>query len=266
MSTPPAPPQAELLDRPFSFFPAIHGIEHNEWKLKEATWSEMVVVNTKTGEEIGVPRRFVGAVSETGEPVLIVGLTTQLEYRAGSVWPVRRIVLSMPAPPLEPPPGSKAPPDPNEPTGLGAIIGRTGDGTESRISNMIAWSMLAVILVTSLIWALVKFTPEAKPSFVAKDQTFLELNRDDDYWAIVRKLGQPSADRWRPGESELQFRALVYNERGYAVVLFGTKREDVRYIGAMNLNKDGKTWTLLHSVDSARGASNAALLRSLQRF
>jgi hypothetical protein len=34
----------------------------------------------------------------------------------------------------------------------------------------------------------------------------------------------------------------------------------------MNLNKDGKTWTLLHSVDSARGASNAALLRSLQRF
>jgi hypothetical protein len=266
MSTPPVPPQAELLDRPFSFYPPIHGIEHNEWTLKEATWSEMVVINTKPGVVIGVPRRFVGQVSEVDKPVVIVGLTTDLEYRTGAVWPVRRKVFSMPAPPFEPPPGPKPPPNPNEPTGLGAIMGRSGDGTESRISNMIAWSLLAVMLVTGLVWALVKFTPEAKPSFVAKDQTYLEITRDDDYWAIVRKLGQPSADHWRPGEGEVQFRALLYKDRGYAVILMGTKREDVRYIGAMNLGKDGKSWTLLHSIDFARGTSTAPLLRSMPRF
>ena len=38
--------------------------------------------------------------------------------------------------------------------------------------------------------------------FTAKDEAFLELNRRDDYYAIVRKLGAPAQDRWRSETGE----------------------------------------------------------------
>src|SRR6187551_210378 len=52
------PPYDQLGHRPFSFYPAIVNIEHNEWRLRKATWSEFLVLNTKTAEEIWIPRRF----------------------------------------------------------------------------------------------------------------------------------------------------------------------------------------------------------------
>jgi hypothetical protein len=36
-------------------------IEHNEWQLREATWSEMLVHNTKMDLEISVPRQVLSA-------------------------------------------------------------------------------------------------------------------------------------------------------------------------------------------------------------
>ena len=267
MSTPPAPPQAELIDHPFSFYPAIHGIENNEWRLREATWSEMFVINTQTDLEIAIPRRFFGAVSETDKPVMIVGLTTELEYKTGAVWPLKRNVLSMPPPPLAtPPPGPKSAPDPSEPTGLSAIMGTSAGGTESRIGRMMAITMLSVVAVGLFLWALIKFTPETKPTFVAKDQSYVELNREDDYFGVVRKLGPPSSDRWKPNAGELQYRALFFKDRGYAVILMGTKQEDARYIGTMGLGPDGKAWAPLHSIDFARGANTMGMLRTLPRF
>jgi hypothetical protein len=266
MSTPPAPPQAELVDRPFSFYPPIHGVENNEWRLEKATWSEMLVRNTRADLEVAIPRSYFGAVSETDKPVMIVGLKQELEYRMGAVWPVKRTVLSMPAPPMKPPPGQKSAPDPNEPSGLGAMMGISSEGTDTRITRLIGMTFLGLVALVLVVWAVMKLTPATKPTFIARDQTYLELNRDDDYFSIVRKLGAPGDDRWKPNSGELQYRALYYPQRGYAVVLMGTKQEDVRYIGSMGLGPDGKGWAPLHSVEFARGANTMSMLRGLPRF
>ena len=97
MASPPIPPAlGHLAGRPFSFYPAIRGIVHNEWVFGKATWSEMLVVNRKTGEELSIPRRLVGEVSIVDDPVVIVGLLRELEYREGAVWPCQRHVIEMP--------------------------------------------------------------------------------------------------------------------------------------------------------------------------
>lgn len=82
--------------RRFSFYPAIVGIEHNEWTLRRITSSEVQVSNTKTSEEIWIPRRFLGEVSAIEDPFLIAGLVKELEYQAGAVLPYRRRVIQMP--------------------------------------------------------------------------------------------------------------------------------------------------------------------------
>jgi hypothetical protein len=86
----------QLGRRSFAFYPAIVGIEHNEWVLRRATWTEVEVANKKTGQELLIPRRFVGEVSAIEEPFVIVGLVKELEYREGAVWPHIRRVIEMP--------------------------------------------------------------------------------------------------------------------------------------------------------------------------
>ena len=96
----PIPPMPLLFDqlgrRPFSFFPAIVGIQRNEWILRRVSWAEVEVANTKTGQELSIPRRFVGEISAIEEPFLIMGLVKELEYREGAVWPHQRRVIEMP--------------------------------------------------------------------------------------------------------------------------------------------------------------------------
>src|SRR5260370_9765571 len=88
MSIPPIPPPLEHLGaRPFSFYPAILNIEHNEWLYRKATWSEVLVYNVKTNEELWIPRRFLGELSRIEDPVVSVDLGNELEYRGGSVLP-----------------------------------------------------------------------------------------------------------------------------------------------------------------------------------
>ena len=70
MASPPIPPQLDhLITRPFSFYPPIIGIEHNEWLYRKASWSEILVVNCKSGEEIWISRRYIGEVSRVDDPV-----------------------------------------------------------------------------------------------------------------------------------------------------------------------------------------------------
>ena len=87
---------AELRHGRFSFYPAIVGVHHNEWILRRATWTDILVANAKTSEEICIPRRFVGEVSSIEAPYRIVGLVKELEYREGVVLPHRRSVIEMP--------------------------------------------------------------------------------------------------------------------------------------------------------------------------
>jgi hypothetical protein len=267
MSAPPSPPTDELRERPFSFYPPILRIEHNEWRLKEATWSEMLVKNTKTGLEVGVPRRYFGQLSSVEEPVMIVGLTRELEYRAGSVWPTERRVLSMPEPVLRKTARVPGQPAPAAPGRLRSMIGMGSPAAESRVSRLILTALGSVTLVGLAVWAVVALAPETKPTFVGKDQTYLELTRDDDYFAVVRKLGPPTWDRWKTETGELQFRALGYKQRGYAIILMGTDREAARYIGTMTYAEKGQPWRPLHYIEYARGgASTASMLRTLPPF
>src|SRR5579863_3249668 len=90
------PPIAQLGARPFSFYPAILNIRHNEWLYESATWSEVLVRNTGNNETVSIPRRYVGDVSSVEAPVMIVGLLAELEYRAGAVCPAKRRVIQMP--------------------------------------------------------------------------------------------------------------------------------------------------------------------------
>ena len=90
------PTLGHLGNRPFSFYPPVRGVRHNEWRLRQATWSELLVVHAQTGEEVSIPRRFVGEISVVDDPVVIVGLLRELEYREGAVWPCLRRVIEMP--------------------------------------------------------------------------------------------------------------------------------------------------------------------------
>src|SRR5437867_9398615 len=97
MSIPPIPPPIESLGpRPFSFYPAILNIEHNEWMFRKATWSEILVYNMKSKEEIWIPRRYIGEISRIEDPVVIVGLVKELEYRGGAILPYQRRIIQMP--------------------------------------------------------------------------------------------------------------------------------------------------------------------------
>ncbi len=53
-------------------------------------------VNTKSQQELWIPRRFLSGVSSIEEPFVIVGLLKELEYREGMVVPLVRRVIEMP--------------------------------------------------------------------------------------------------------------------------------------------------------------------------
>src|SRR6266700_3951436 len=97
MASPPIPPSLDhLATRPFSFYPPIVNVEHNEWLFRKASWSEILVVNCKSAAEVWISRRFLGEVSRVDDPVLIVGLNRELEYKSGMIVPFQRRVIEMP--------------------------------------------------------------------------------------------------------------------------------------------------------------------------
>jgi hypothetical protein len=257
----PLPPEyQDLLERPFSFYPAILGVEQNEWRLVQATWSEMVVRNTRQPLEVAIPRSFFAELSQVEEPVIIVGLRQELEYRSGAIWPHRRKVLSMPhgpsAPRADSPEGPRA-----DLKGISRIGGSGGSKTEKRLEKMILGGLGIVLAITIAVVAVIKFTPAARPTFLAKDQAYLELSNTDDYFAVKRKLGEPSDDRWKAEEGEIQYRALNFKDRGYTVILMGSSREAARYIGALN-----EKWLPIHYVELPGHNSSASMLRTLPKF
>jgi len=257
MSVPPPPPLEHLGRRPFSFYPAIINIEHNEWVFRRATWSEILVANTKGNLEIWIPRRHLGQISPVEDPVMIVGLLKELEYKAGAVWPHERQVIEMPRGPENT--GTAAAP----PVSPAPIVGiRLESSTESRIGRLIGAVLTIAVLAFVLVVAVFRIGPlRSRLVFTARDQAYLELNRRDDYHSIVSKLGKPAEDRWRSDPGELQYRLMWYPERAYSVILMGSDRKDAHYVGAMDGN-----WHVLHYVEIPGGGNTRPLLRGLKRF
>lgn len=260
MSLPPISPLEHLGNRRFSFYPPILNIEHNEWFFRRATWSEILVVNSRSASEIWIPRRFLGEVSQVEDPVVIVGLVKELEYKAGAVWPHQRRVIEMPVAVGE----TVRPPQPSGDVPAPApVIGiRIESATDSRMGKLIGFTLL-IGVVASFVAVNVLRESALRPRMVYNtgDQGYLQLTPADDYYAVVRKLGQPIQDRWQSETGAIQFRSLWYPARGYFIILMGDSRGSARFIGAMDAQ-----WHPIYSVELRAGGTTASILRELKKF
>jgi hypothetical protein len=254
MASPPIPPQLDhLVTRPFSFYPAIIGIEHNEWLYRKANWSEIQVVNCKSGAELWISRRFIGEVSRVDDPVLIVGLNRELEYKGGMVVPFQRRVIEMPmavgggAPPAAAPRPEPAP-----------IVGiRVASSTDRRAVRLIA----TVIAVAIVGFVLILGLSKQRVVYTTRDQTYLGLTGRDDRTAVVLKLGEPATDHWQSESGTMKFEGLGYPDRKLTVILMGSDRKIMFYIGAVN-----EKWEPVHWIENRSGGNSESLLRGLRKF
>lgn len=99
MSAPLVPSPLDYVGRrKFAVYPPIRNAGPNEWLLRSGTWSEINIVNAQTGDGVWLARQYVGGVSDRTGFVLVVELTKELEYADGSVSPVVKRVIEMPAP------------------------------------------------------------------------------------------------------------------------------------------------------------------------
>jgi len=262
MASPPIPPSLEHLStRPFSFYPPIINIEHNEWLFRKATWSEILVVNCKSGSEVWISRRFVGEIARIDDPVLIVGLTRELEYKGGAVWPFQRRVIEMPVAVGGAPTAISS--ESAERGAPAPIVGIRLESNDKRIVKLIGGALAVGIFLCVLVLNLNRVGEfrQRDVVFTAKDQQFLDLSGRDDFVAVVQKLGAPATDRWQSESNPIQVRALSYPGRKYTVILMGRDRQSAVYIGAMDDN-----WKPIHSVELHTGGTTSSLLRNLKRF
>lgn len=148
MSAPLVPSPLDYVGRRrFAFYPPIRNTQPNEWMLGSGSWAEVQVVNPATGRELWVPRQYIGAVSESGD-VLVVGLTTELEMRGRSIEPRRKRVIEMPraAPKVE----ATDETPPRNP-GPAPVVGiRLEDRAESTMSKAIVMLGISALLISLL--------------------------------------------------------------------------------------------------------------------
>jgi hypothetical protein len=245
MPSPVIPPPIEALhSRPFSFYPAILNIEHNKWQYRQATWSDALVVNARTGQEIWIPRRFLGEISRIEDPVVIVGLLKELEYKAGAVWPYQRRVIEMPV-------AVGAEPRQSTP-GPAPVVGiRLEPHSEPHALRIVGGALVLGIVAA---YVAVTFYRDSvvrpRIAHTARERSYLALTAEDDYGAVVRKLGTPGWDRW----DGTRFRALSYPS--YTVILMATNGDGGRYLGTVDGN-----WAPVHAANAVDG-----VLRGLPRF
>ncbi len=257
MADPPIPPLEHLAERPFSFFPPIVGIEHNEWRLGKATWSEVLIINDRSGQELWVPRRYFGEVSRIEDPVVIVGLALELEYKSGMLRPHHRRVFSIPSP-AGPAEGESTISDSGAPK---PHLGVRLEKSDTRAIKLLALGVAAFI---GLYLLAVNYTRigniRQQTAFTMKDQSFLELSARDDHFAVISKLGQPASVHNKE-VGTIQYEAMAYPDRKYTVILMGRDVKELAYIGTVD-----ERWRPVHFVDFRSGGSSDALLKTLEKF
>src|SRR5580698_1440124 len=257
MSIAPLPtPLQHLGGRRFSFYPPIRNLEPNEWLYRRATWSECVVVNARSGEEVCVPRIFLGEVSRIDEAVMIVGLHRELEWRSGAIIPRERTVIEFPVGRGRSAvnDGSTAP----LPHHLAPVINiRLEPKPEARAWKWVGVAAVLGAVAFTIVADVARQTPwRQRADFSRGDRSYLQLGPDDDYASAVRKLGAPSRADSHAAEARV-FRSLTYTARRYSVILMGPTKEDARYIGTLDLH--GR---VLDAVRLPDGTSGESLLNS----
>ena len=235
----------ELRHGRFSFYPAIVGVHHNEWILRRATWTDILVENAKTSEEIWIPRRLVGEVSSIEAPYRIVGLLKELEYREGMVLPHRRSVIEMPRAVNDFGRSSLRSALHARPAGVVAIRGETNG--ESRFWRVLRGSVAAGILACLAVIFVVRDAHlGTRFGWTSAPPRLPNLNQEDDYSSVVRKLGSPTSDRWsKSALGSGGYRRLWYSRKGVTVILAGASPSNARYSGTLNRNGE-----IIQSVDA----------------
>jgi hypothetical protein len=246
-------PFAQLGGRRFSLYPPILNIEHNEWVFRRGTWSEFVIVNAKTGEEACIPRVFLGEASRIDDPVVIIGLKRELEWRDGAVCVHRCPVIELPVAVNDSRPASPRPPQPAPVVNI---------RLESRRETRMGWKVGIAVLVACAIVADIarEFQVRQRADAVRLSRSYLRINPSDDYSAVVKKLGMPAADRSLSADGGV-YRSLSYPRRQFTIVLMGRTRQEAKYIGA--IDAQGRVLDLARSSD---GSDAGGLLRSAPRF
>ncbi len=249
----------QLEGRRFSFYPTIRGIEHNEWTLGEATWSEVQVRNAASGREFWIPRRELGDVSSSDSPVLILGLHRELAYKAGGIYPHRRVVTQMPATPAT---RSDVPEPAPEPQ-------RALSVADARIVQLLALAVAVALVASAAIFLGLAgrlhnpIERWLREDTSTADQRYIGLGAADSYFQVVSKLDTPAAEQWISGEEdEIQFQALHYPDRSYIVILMGGTRATMRYLGTLH----GPSRQVLDSAQLDRGGDTGPLMRNLPDF
>jgi hypothetical protein len=224
MSIAPLPATLEYLSgRRFAFYPPIRNIGRNEWLYRRATWSECIVVNLGTGEEFAIPRVFMGEASIVeepvpGEPATVVELHRELAWRAGSIQPSESRVIQLPvavAPDEAPDPDA----DPQSRHRAQVINIRLEPKSEPGASKWIGVAMVLGAVACAII-AGVTVQSGRRPDTGTVSRAWLQLAQDDDYQAVLKKLGPPARERSfeRNGST---FRVLIYPAFRFSVVLRG---------------------------------------------
>jgi hypothetical protein len=234
----------QLGGRRFSFYQPIRNVDHNEWIYRRATWTEVIVVNTRSGAECVIPRAFIGEVSFVDDPVVIVGLRRELEWREEAVRTYHRPVIELPVAVNQH--GNVIP----HPEYLAPVVSiRLEPRDESRASLK-----LGVGLVLSAVGCLLAAN-------IGCSYLHTQTTATDDYAAIVRKIGSPASEHSvRTADGHL-YRLLRYPSRKSVVVLSVGPGAEARYIGSMA--PDGR---VLNAVTLPDGTNAAPLLRSLPEF
>ena len=240
--------------RSFAFYPPILGVAHNEWRFRRATWTDVVVVNTKSGDEACIPRSFLADVSANA-PVVIVGLKRELEWREGMAVPYRRPVVELPIAVND---NMPAPPRPQRPAPVVNI--RLDSHTPA------ATGRKAVVVVMLGVVAAAVVADVARPGEVLEmiegvrpHHGWQQLKPGDNYSAVVAKLGQPDAQRTFIDERGEVFRSLEYASGRFIAILEGTTQEDAHYVASLDAR--GR---ILGAPPA--DAVSASKLRSLPRF
>ena len=264
MSTPPNPPSLDhLATRPFSFYPPIVNIEHNEWLFRKATWSEILVVNCKTGKDIWISRRYIGEVSRSGRPGAHrrPQQGTRVQGRHGVALPAarhrdahggRRVRRS----PLDAEPPATPP---------RSMVGmRVESGTDIRI-----FKLIGAVVAVGIVLYLLSLNLDARRRAAAARQVHHqgpELSRTEQPRRLLSPSCRSSASRRRTAGSRRPARSAVSGALVSGARLYrhpdGQRPQERR----LHRRRSTTTGTRCTRWSCASGGSTFSMLRGLKRF